>query len=324
MPVDKLVGGMVDFALHPVKAVKTLNQSEMFKGRYAKLDQTFIGALGKEDASALKKSAIKEFFMAPLKWGDRVAVYAAGWALYKHTLDTTKSPEKAMEAFERGFNTTQSSGTIDQLNNIARNPNLKALTIFMQQPSRLAEFQVTAWRQFLNHGGADNLYKALRTSTLIHIAQAAFVAVDVAWILAWSKDDREKDNALWRFVNEFMLGPNFPLIGDMATAVLKISENAAFGSKQFVDKDFGLIPLEVGTNSAKLLKDVYKSIEDGEVSDEEMLRIALDYARSINLVVGGLPIEPPLKMIRQMFMEDDSLFNGALESGIVDGEKEDE
>jgi hypothetical protein len=121
-----------------------------------------------------------------------------------------------------------------------------------------------------------------------------------------------------------MLGPNFPLIGDMATAVLKISENAAFGSKQFVDKDFGLIPLEVGTNSAKLLKDVYKSIEDGEVSDEEFLKIVLDYARSINLVVGGLPIEPPLKMIRQMFMEDDSLFNGALESGIVDGEKEDE
>lgn len=327
IPLPELVAGMADYWTDPVGHTKILMRSKLFQDRYASLDKTWLGAIRTEDVSALQKNSLKELLLSPLKYGDMHVSVVGGWAVYRYTLKQTNSKKAALEAFENAFNTTQSSGTVDQLSNLARDPNGRFLSIFLQQPMRMMEYQITAWRDFINHPTIENGYNAWRTTAIVHVAQAAFASVALAWLHMTGAEDEDKNKAAWSVFREFLLGPSIPLASDLASTAFVNLSNTVFANPDVAAAfaEYGItherqdpyelksIPLDVLNRGSQFIgramKAISEQIEGQPISQDDVFKMMLDYSRSINLIYGALPIEQPLKYLRDYFKHED-VFGG--------------
>ena len=309
--VDFLTG-INEYFEDPAKANAILEQSETFKSRYANLSGTLTGAVAKQDLEAFKKKAIREFMLLPLKVGDKHVVRAGGWAVYSATFKKTGSHEKAMAAFEKAFNTTQSSGTIDQINNLARHPLGKILMMFLQQPTRMLEFKLTAARDFVANPTFEGAVHMIRTVAVVHLAQAAFAAIDLAWMYAISNDDDEggeKDKAFLYFITEVLMGPQTAILGEALSAAFAIGHNTIFPDEpKMTVKNIDLIPVEAAKSTVAFAERAAKIAsawaEGDEVEEKEYVQLGIDFSKSlINLGTVAVPAEPPLKLLKRYFEE---------------------
>lgn len=328
IPVPDLVSGIFDYMANWKEANEVLKGSDFWQNRYANFDQLIYGALSKGDKEALKRMKASETGMMFLKGGDKMVSLAGGWAVYKYSRDKLgMSHEDALAAFAEAVNTTQSSGTMNELNDVSRGP-LKVLTMFLQQPTRMFEYQMTAWREYVN--GKNTLSNALRTTAITHLAQMAFVAVDAAWIWLISGDDDEKQNAIWRIFEQGLIGPQFALAGDILNTVTALGHNA-LAKNETVDKfmldtfdrkpamtrvidKVETVPASVVGNTIDFVRHGQKLVEhatdpEGNRADViQLLQVIADYGKSINVLVGQYPIEPPAKLLKKIF-ENPNLFS---------------
>jgi hypothetical protein len=83
-----------------------------------------------------------------IRLGDRLPIYAGGWAVYQHAVAGGKTHEQAIRLFERTFNDTQQSTDIDKLSALQRNYAIgRTLTMFQSARLALIRGEMRAWRQ---------------------------------------------------------------------------------------------------------------------------------------------------------------------------------
>lgn len=304
----ELVEGVADYFENKKFADEVLNSSELFKVRYANFDLQKAGALMNDSIQRSQQRTFRDAMLLALRLGDEHVVLAGGWAVYKATLKKTGDPEKAMRAFEDAFNTTQSSGTIDQLSNFSRDKYTKVLAIFTQQPTRMWEFEVNAWRDAVNNPSLPSFYNAMHTSAVTHVSQALYGLVAVFWTYLITNDDDEREKAIWSWAMDTLKISLPPTISDAVSVLATTARNVTTKGKDYPVFDMiNIPPYEAINNTGRLFKDILEGFVKGDWGTERMLKIMLDYARSVNLLLpgaaGGIPIEPPLKLLKQFFVK---------------------
>lgn len=300
IPVNELNKGIADYWRNKKTADRIIESMPLWQNRYADFETNVQGLINEQDLRALEKGKMADVWLFFLKLGDRHVSKAGAWAVYRYTKETLgKTHEEAVHAAERAINTTQSSGTMDQVSNIARHPIGKVAMMFAQQPTRMFEYQVNAWRKYFNHRTDENLYQAVRAVVITHAAQALFLTIDAAVITALSGDDDEKESAWWKVFNSLIAGPMAPLPDwAVGTFLTKIEKRAGAEAESY---EFSMIPVQAVNRAGKLLEHTLSTMEDGDVDMDEVVTLLKDWARSGNLVtpvVGGLPIDPPVWLFK--------------------------
>lgn len=151
IPAASFMASHADFFKNPAKVVKFLyNSSPVLQARGSSLDFELakIGAANQPLFQWKKGNQWESLKFALIKFGDRVPIYAGGWAVYQHTLKTTGSHDKAIAAFEDAMATTQQSTDIDKLSSMQRMGAIgRTLTMFMTARMALLRGELRAVRQ---------------------------------------------------------------------------------------------------------------------------------------------------------------------------------
>lgn len=142
----------------------------------------------------------------------------------------------------------------------------------------------------------------------MHTSQVLFQAVaSLPGLIFGDDDDRGEEYA--KLLRAAILGPfaGLPILGDTLSAAGTLVTNWFFDQKEKVWKP-KFLPFEAAGKLVDLLKDTFKSFDDGQVDAEEFFKILHDYARSVDLVMppqlgGGIPKEPPIKFFEWFFSE---------------------
>lgn len=306
----EFVAGVADFMLNPVKAIKTMEQSELLQERHETWDKDYMDALVRDDVSKFRQGKIPiKAMMAAVKYGDRATVWMGGWAVYKAELRRTGDEKQALRAFEKAFNGTQSSGTIDQRSQLERSGTLgKIVTLFLKQPMQMIEYEIRDIRRALAVPSVNSTYQAVRTMVINRVGQAMFETVASIPALVFGDDD-DAEEVLRRISRAATLGAftGAPMFGDILNAVSIEASNWIFDAKDKVWRP-KFLPLEAGFKTYDMIHDFFKAMSDGEMDAGEVFTILHDYARSVDLIMpaalgGGLPKEPALKFMEWLFTE---------------------
>lgn len=295
-PTD-LISGVVEFHMNPMKSFKQMADTDYYKNRYDNNYSTWMGAITEKDAAITRDAAINKFLGIGLIGGDKHVSTALAFAKFKAELKNGADTETAMKRAWQLVERTQSSSRKDQLSNLARDPVFKIITIFKQQPTRAAEYRLTALRDMLN--GTDTVANFLQKEMAARFAQAAFVAID-AVLASWLSTDEDEKEKLWRRVyRELAYGP----IGPLSDVVSYLSSNF---EKHLGVKDVGTLPqhpvLQAVQYVGKFNDNLLKAIEQNDLDSENMLRLSILYAKGYYRFFGpAIPIEPVLKTLRLYF-----------------------
>src|ERR1019366_1023906 len=141
--------------------------------------------------------------------------------------------------------------------------------MFTGMATNLFEHEVRDWRTFANDKTKENLYNAVRTSTITHLSQLVFYSVPIPVIF-----------------------------GPALTDVEHIAEGAVTGKKAKLFELSKVMPLETADNMIKVFKDTMEDAGAGKLgTTESNIKISLDYARGFNRVAAyPLPLENAIKM----------------------------
>lgn len=300
----ELIGGVVEFHTSIDNFRKMVN-TEQFQNRYGNAYQTWLGTLYTKDPTITRDGAINEFLGAGLVGGDMHVSSAIAYAKYKAEIKKGATHERALEKAWDLVERTQSSSRKDQLNNLARDPAFTFMTIFRQQPTRAAEYRLTALRDMAN--GHVSVLHVLNTEIATRLAQAAFIAIDAAVLAALGTNEEEKEKA-WRAVwREFIKGPLGPL-GDLVGYLAMTPEALTTGVK-----DEGRLPQHPVLQSVQYIdrfnRNLLKAIEQGSFDTESVLILSILYAKGYYRFYGPrYPVEPVLKALKMYFgIENESI-----------------
>jgi len=155
VPTKDFIAAHADFFKSPKRAkeiVKFLfDNSATLQERGSSLDFELakVGSLEEPVFRWKKQEKWEKIKFAFIHYGDRVPIYAGGWAVYKHARSQGKTKEQAIRVFEDALSTTQQSVDIDKLSNLQRaSPLGRTLTMFMTARMALLRGEVRAFRQF--------------------------------------------------------------------------------------------------------------------------------------------------------------------------------
>jgi hypothetical protein len=298
----EMAEGLADFALHPKRAIETMESSPLLQARVETFDRDLMEALTRTDIKAFKTTPkLRDILMWATKYGDRATVWAGGWAVYKANLKKTGDHEQAIRAFEKSFNSTQQSGTPDSMSQLERSGQFgKILTLFVKQNLQMLEREANSIRKVMALPTLENARKAAKNVAVIHASAMLFQAVGSAIPWAFGDDDEKKEEEVKLF-RSLILGPvaGLGLLGDTVNASVTVVTNWAFDAKERIWQP-KFLPAEVATNTLKLFKDVFDGLTKDGIDAEDFFRILKDYSRGPDLLLppelgGGLPKEPAIK-----------------------------
>ena len=146
MPVSLFVTGFASFFKNPMKAYKTLMESEMMQNRYESgFERDIMLALQRSTVKHMTHTkTVSDFLMLATKLGDKMAIMAGGWANYQYHLKKLKdrgmdhdaAHKKALVEFERSTERSQQAGNIKDLAHVQRLGSIgKLFTMFMTAPA---------------------------------------------------------------------------------------------------------------------------------------------------------------------------------------------
>lgn len=150
VPVKEFVAGVVDF-LNPSdlkRKLDILQSSELIRARGQSITRDIKDALSSPEAKLFKNAPNwKNFMLLTTRFGDKAAIFLGGWPVYKHTLEQTGSPAKAMLAFETATDKTQQSGDLFQLSQWQQGGEFEKLfTMFMSAQNQYFRREYNAVR----------------------------------------------------------------------------------------------------------------------------------------------------------------------------------
>lgn len=316
MPHTEVVKYTTEFMKDPVANAKLmLDMSPALRRRYQSIAEAQMGVAMQKDLQSLKVAEFNEFAMSPLKYGDMAASLPGAYAAYKYWIKQGLSKSEALSRAEDLVENTQASGRVDIASNFSRNPFFRVISMFSQQPQRMVEYEVQAWREYANHPSPETKAAAIKTSLTIRTSQAAFVGTGAIYMellhAAGLAQKQEVDNAWWDAARNWITSAQLPMVGNVVHGALTHFQKPV--SQELNKATGGVIPKYTGRGydpksilessvmaSTKLLNDAGDIAVKGELSTVDVLDMALDWARSGNLVVGQVPIEPPIKLMKRI------------------------
>lgn len=289
MPIHLFLAGMVDFASNPIAKGTVLMTSKKMMMRGVKGWERDIADAMKRAAPAgiSEMNTLTDKLMFPTKIGDKAAIMAGGWSVYKWKYDgyrkmgipKEKAHAKAIVDFEMAYERgQQASGTKDQSHFQRMGSLYKAFTMFMTSP-----------QQYYNHlsAGYRNLYygRGSKAENVKRIAIAQFVLPMIFQFMAsgfeWEDEDQLRAVLMGPF-NGLFIAKDFaePMIRAAATGRLP-----RFGNE---------IPIvSTATGLATVLAEAHRIItgEGGDVG--KAIDKTLSTISKLPVpFIGGVPYDP--------------------------------
>lgn len=148
MPTKDFVVGLADFFRHPIRNTRILSESELLKARGENLTRDMRDAMKtKEYAIFRKKPGFKNALMVFTKMGDRGAILAGGWAVYRHARKQGKTHQQALTEFEERTSQAQQSADLSQLSEWQRGSSFtKLFTMFTTSQNQYFRRELAAIR----------------------------------------------------------------------------------------------------------------------------------------------------------------------------------
>ena len=217
IPVGEFFKGMGDFAANPRAATKILMESEMMKSRYnlGAMDRDVKDALAKTTSTKLAGArSVSDALMVMTKMGDRSAILAGGWGVYKYHkakflekgANEEQAHKKAIREFEVAVETMQQSARIEDLSSIQRSGSIgKLFTMFMTAPNAYYRVASGAVRDVMRGKGttSENVKKIAIAHFLLPML-FQFAADGFSW-----KDEKQLRAAMLGSLNGLLVVGDF-------------------------------------------------------------------------------------------------------------------
>lgn len=314
IPTKAFVGGMLDFFKNPAKNWETLNKvSPLFATRSAHQDRDLKDAADSVEFARFKKvQSLKNMIMFLTRWGDKTAIAVGGWAVYKHTLDTTGSKKKATEAFEKATASTQQSADISQLSAWQRGGGFaKLFTMFTSAQNQYFRRELSAWRNaladpkaFIKGEGRISRGDFVKKVAIYHF----ILPMMFQWISdfgEWDEDEQKRAATLGSLNGIFILG-------DILDSAIRIFLNAT------ADADLPTFTNSAGNTPVfdikdDILKGLGKLTTD-DISAEEFLDGVKDLSEGVVGPLTGIPFKRLFDSYEGIddIIDDDEIAKGIL------------
>lgn len=265
----------------PKKAAALMNQSPLLRNRSQLFDPDF------KPPKTKSIEGLANSLMAGVEVGDAHATYLAAFPAYIAELKRTGSEAKAITAFERAFETTQGSGSVDEMPHIYRSGAMvRMLTIFTQQANRQAEMISVEWDTFVNRPTAENFKKYANTVTIAYAGATLYPLV--GWlVMAPFMDSETAERRLKEILVLAPLGPyaSLPVWGMLLTPMMIGAYNVVFNEKLGIHEPKSL-DLDI---AGDLLKDALALMQ---ASDGDSVHVWNAIVASANVLgrITGLPV----------------------------------
>lgn len=310
MPSIPWFKGVADFWTAPREKAKILLESETLKARYS------LGAFDRDVKLAFKrgsdakklsgKAGYREQIMSLVRLGDRGAILAGGWPVYKYHLEQQlkagKTQEEAkvfaMKKFEGATKRTQQAGDPEDLGSIQRGGSfMKLFTTYMTTPFqywRIVEASTRNLGLFQKFGGS--VKRGTRAGNLKNIF--------IMWVVLPTLFQFVADGFEWKEKRQkraVILGPlGFPLIiGDAFESIIR------FITKDDVFSDtFTPSALSAMTDLTKASKNAYKLLDE-DTTGEDVFEVVEDMMISMGRITGV-----PVKQFDQFLRGSAKLISG--------------
>jgi predicted ABC-type ATPase len=307
-PVE-FMSGLASFMTNPVgKSREMFEASKMLQNRYeAGFDRDVMLALRRSEPTRLSGAAsIGEIFSWFTRGGDMAAVLAAGYTMYRSTMNKAlasgKSAEQAkaeaIDAMERSVERVQQAGNVKDLGAFQRLGSFaKLFTMFMTAPIAYYRVWSGGWRNLIYKRGdpASNI----RRIALTHIVLPVFFQW-VADAFMWGNpDDDDEDDRLIPWLPKtqtraLALGPmnGLFILGNGLNHIV-----AAF-QKERTYGDFASVilpPADIGNDVTKAARRIGRSIISGEITEKDLRSLLEDLAEAGGKLTG-MPTGPAMRM----------------------------
>lgn len=302
IPVKDFIAGIADFARHPLQAKKTLEDaSDLLQTRGSNITRDIRDALKSSEFGLFTQdSSFKNLMLWFTKAGDKGAILLGGWAVYRHTLKTTGSKQKAIEAFEDKTQLTQQSGDQSQQSQWQRAGSFaKLFTMFSSAQNQYLRRELAAIRQI-----------SRKQITMQQFAKKIFIYHVLLpnlfqWasnFFEWDEDEQIRATTLGSLNGLFLLG-------DILDSSLRLVQNFT------TDSD-----LPVFTPRSTPLDDLYKGFERAvrriskkSVSTEDVLEAIEDLlGKTVGPALGV-----PIKRIYDSYEGAEDLLSGEIQKGVL-------
>ena len=294
----EFVTGVADFMKNPKKAIAVMEKSPILQQRAYTFDRDFKSAVSDGAYHELEQAGsyigvARQLGMTPVMAGDRLSVWAGGWAVYKSVLAKTGSEEQAMAAFEEAFDSTQQSGNVTRLSAYQLAGTLERfLTIFTTYPIQATSKEVQAVRNFMNKNNAYTLKEMVKIIGIYHITIPVLYQTLVTGLPVTGDDDADKER--WaNLLRAAFFGEwnNVLIVGGIIQGLSIQATNLVFDIKEnYFKPEFG--PLGSADDVIKLTKAAGKAAEDP--SYENTMKLLKKAAKTSVLLPkslgGGLPL----------------------------------
>ncbi len=289
IPVTAFASGMKDIA-NPAKwkeIVSTLNESVYLQERYKTgwdRDITLsMKAIQKDASSMISKRGtdFKNAMMFNVKYGDKGAILAGGWPVYKHHLNKSlkagMTPEKAKEVAMREFEfatrqSQQASGVADLSVIQNSNPIMKVATMYATSPIQYHRKAITAARDLMLDKRSP--MESAKTLAIYHVILPQIFEL-ISNGFKWDGDEQLRALKWGNF-------SYVPVAGDALKGVID-------GVSDAYD-DYQLTPLEDMVDiTARAIKDISK-VDLDDITYMEILGAMKNVSKTIGFSTG-LPVQ---------------------------------
>jgi hypothetical protein len=279
IPSKDFLKYQLEFLKNPRKVVKFLYNSGaslQTRGNSLEFELARLGTVDKKVFNMKSQAKWRDIEFAMIKLGDRIPIYAGGWAVYQHAVQSGKTHKQAIKIFESAFNDTQQSTDIDKLSSLQRNTAIgRTLTMFQTARLALIRGEMRAWRQSpLPLIGRKKIgwFDFGKRIGYYHFVMPMFIQ----WIASGFKweDDRQLVAAITGQFNSFII------LGDYLTFTLLdiISDD-----KQF-DVDTNLPLIAIVNEVLRGMSSIAEA--DGDFDSEEMLDAFYDLSSVFGKIIG--------------------------------------
>ncbi|MBQ8465288.1 MAG: hypothetical protein IJ545_04685 [Alphaproteobacteria bacterium] len=279
--------GISDFFLHMREAINTLGNTTLMKTRGVDIIRDFA-ELSKLDVLKGKKGIkLSDLMMLNIRLGDRGAIYAGGWALYKAELKKNlkagmsekEAKAKALETFERVTDETQQSGRISQQSYWQSNPFLRAFTMFMSSQNQYLRKEINAVRGMAT--GRMSVKQGLKTLFIFHVLLPCLFQY-AADGFEWDKKAQLKAGVLGSVNGFFIVANILSNIWDAAAGQAK--------SKHMMIKD-----VLQGYGSIEDLINAFMKLADEEYEFEDVYSVLKEFGKPVG-ELNGVPVKYALDL----------------------------
>jgi len=309
IPRSAFAKGVADFVSHPMKAYETLMKSEVMIERYrVGFERDIKLALQKTTAGRMSGAKnMTDALMILVKLGDKAAILAGGWSVYKYHHDIkisegateAEANEFALEKFGVATNRAQQSTGLEDLGDFQRSSSLaRVFTMFMTAPNQYYRAESGAIRNIIHGRGskADNMYRIFVTHILLP-GLFQWMASGMPGVMSgW--DDKDKQ----RMYRALLVGSFNGIL--VAGDIIEALASAAFGELNFGSE---LLPLEsVIDDGQKILGRLGRAQRKDQESGthEELVKAIIASTEdvvSLSSKFAGVPYDPLSKSVKQIY-----------------------